>query len=148
MMEDLRAFVGKDEEIMYEGKPNKTCFILECIFNDMLPEAIIIALFQMIFIGVVIYFKISGPGLIIVLCFLTLFLMPVRTYWTGVLFSSRKYTISFIVISIIFVVVFVHLQPPFPEKGPRYCLSSTVLLQQTVAWRPPLTLQAPCRSGT
>ena len=27
MIEELKAIIGQDEQIMYEGKPNKKCFI-------------------------------------------------------------------------------------------------------------------------
>ena len=38
---DLKAMVGNDENILWRGRPDKKCFILESIFNPMLPFALI-----------------------------------------------------------------------------------------------------------
>ena len=39
--EDLVCMVGNDETILWRGKPDKKCFVLEAIFNPMLIFAII-----------------------------------------------------------------------------------------------------------
>lgn len=41
MVNELKSMVGRDETIMYEGKPDKKCFIFESIFNPLMPFAII-----------------------------------------------------------------------------------------------------------
>ena len=51
MVEELKSMVGMDETILYEGKPDKKCFIYESIFNPLLPIAIIWAIFDMGFLG-------------------------------------------------------------------------------------------------
>lgn len=33
MVEELKSMVGMDETILYEGKPDKKCFIFESIFS-------------------------------------------------------------------------------------------------------------------
>ncbi len=37
MVEELKSMVGLDETVLYEGKPEKKCFIFESIFNTLLP---------------------------------------------------------------------------------------------------------------
>ena len=51
MVEELKSMVGPDETILYEGKPDKKCFIIESVFNPLLPIAIIWAIFDLGFIG-------------------------------------------------------------------------------------------------
>ena len=41
MDNELKLLIGKDEKIIYAGKPNKKCFIFESIFNPLLPFALI-----------------------------------------------------------------------------------------------------------
>ena len=41
MKEDLKQLVNENEKILYEGKPNKKCFIFESIFNPLLPFPLI-----------------------------------------------------------------------------------------------------------
>lgn len=50
MVEELKSMVGMDETILYEGKPDKKCFVFESIFNPLLPIAIIWAIFDMGFL--------------------------------------------------------------------------------------------------
>ena len=38
---ELELMVGKDEKVLWAGRPDKLCFILEGIFNPMLPFALI-----------------------------------------------------------------------------------------------------------
>ena len=51
MDNELKLLIGKDEKIIYAGKPNKKCFIFESIFNPLLPFALIWGLFDFFFIG-------------------------------------------------------------------------------------------------
>ena len=39
MVEELKSMVGLEETILYEGKPDKKCFIFESIFNPLMPFA-------------------------------------------------------------------------------------------------------------
>ena len=41
MENDLKQLVAENEKILYEGKPNKKCFIFESIFNPLLPFAVV-----------------------------------------------------------------------------------------------------------
>lgn len=101
MIEELRRTVGTDERIMWEGKPNKKCFIFESIFNPLLPFAIIWGLFDLFFFKS--FFAVentvksagaSDMGLFggsFILVFLLFHLMPVWIYLGGVIMSSRRY---------------------------------------------------------
>ena len=51
MDNELTLLVGKGEKILYAGKPDKRCFIFECIFNPLLPFAALWGIFDMFFIG-------------------------------------------------------------------------------------------------
>lgn len=91
MMEELRAIIGPNEQILYEGKPNKMCFLLESIFNPLLPFAIIWAVIDFGIMGNALFAQdIGGIGFVMV-PFMLLHLMPVWLYLGGVLFSARKY---------------------------------------------------------
>ena len=78
--------VGSNETILYEGKPDKKCFIFESIFNPLLPVAIIWAIFDTGFLGIAI-----GSMNFVMIPFMLFHLMPVWIYLAGVLFSLRRY---------------------------------------------------------
>ena len=91
----LYNMLDDNEEILWSGKPNLKCFILESIFNPLLPFAIIWALFDAFFIGAL--FHKGAPATqtpflpIVFVGFFALHLMPVWIYLGGVLFSFLKY---------------------------------------------------------
>ena len=91
MMDDLKALVGQDEQIMYEGKPNKKCFIFECIFNPLLPFALLWAIINFSIIGGVLLQEDIGEIGTFVIPFFLIHLMPVWIYLGGTIFSFRKY---------------------------------------------------------
>lgn len=86
MVEELKSMVGSNETILYEGKPDKKCFIFESIFNPLLPVAIIWAIFDTGFLGIAI-----GSMNFVLIPFMLFHLMPVWIYLAGVLFSLRRY---------------------------------------------------------
>lgn len=94
MVEELKSMVGMDEKIMYEGKPDKTCFIFESIFNPLLPVAIIWALFDVGFMREAMW---EMPTFIIP--FMLLHLMPVWMYLGGVIFSFVKYKNTYYIVT-------------------------------------------------
>ena len=51
MDNELKLLIGKDEKIIYAGKPNKKCFIFESVFNPLLPFALIWGIIDFGFIG-------------------------------------------------------------------------------------------------
>ncbi len=91
-MTDLELMVGQGETILWRGKPHKKCFMLECVFNPLLPFAAIWAFFDLGVIGMI---SLSGDGMggmaLFLLLFFALHLMPVWLYLGGVFLSLRKY---------------------------------------------------------
>ncbi len=89
----LYTLLEDNEKPLWQGKPNKTCFILEAIFNPLLPFAIIWALVDFGFI----HAAFSNPGkydqnvLLFTIPFFTLHLMPVWIYLGGILVSFFNY---------------------------------------------------------
>lgn len=94
MVEELKNMVGIDETILYEGKPDKKCFIFESIFNPLLPFAIIWAIFDAGFWGMAV-----GGMQLILLPFMLFHMMPVWIYLAGVIFSFRKYRNTYYIVT-------------------------------------------------
>lgn len=102
--DELYSMVGRNEKILWSGKPNMKCFILEAIFNPLLPFAIVWALFDSMFIGQ--FFTALNKGeqniqfmIIPLIAFFALHLMPVWIYLFGVLFSWLKYKHTFFIVT-------------------------------------------------
>lgn len=87
----LESIVEGNEQVLWRGKPNKTCFILESIFNPLLPFSIIWLLFDMGFISVFTSSKGSEDMMGVLIPFFLLHLMPVWIYIGGVLLTFIKY---------------------------------------------------------
>ena len=94
MVEELKSMVGNDETILYEGKPDKRCFLFESIFNPLLPIAIIWAVIDLGILGIN-----SGAFSFILTPFLLFHMMPVWIYLFGVVFSFRKYKNTYYIIT-------------------------------------------------
>lgn len=94
MVEELKSMVGMDETILYEGKPDKKCFIYESIFNPLLPIAIIWAIFDMGFLG----FGMGSFQLFLV-PFMLFHMMPVWIYLFGIIFSLKKYKNTYYIVT-------------------------------------------------
>lgn len=86
---DLTAMVGHNENILWRGKPDKKCFILESIFNPLLPFALVWCIVDLSVLGF--SFVSGGPMGLFVLAFMSLHMMPVWLYIGGVAMTSRKY---------------------------------------------------------
>ena len=83
---ELELMVGSNEEILWKGKPHQRCFILESIFNPLLPFALIWLLFDSIFIVTLLSTTSEMPhefALTFVIFFI-IHLMPVWIYLSGV----------------------------------------------------------------
>lgn len=85
----MDTMVGNNENILWRGKPNKKCFILESIFNPMLPIAIVWCIFDLSVIGM--SFGIGDGIELFILAFMAIHMMPVWIYIGGVIMSCRKY---------------------------------------------------------
>lgn len=90
-MEELYTLVGKDEKILWSAKPDKKCFLLESIFNPLLPFALLWVLFDAGFIFLVSHAKDSSPMIPFLVVFFALHLMPVWIYLGGILLSYTRY---------------------------------------------------------
>ena len=95
MIEELKSMVGMDETILYEGKPDKKCFIIESIFNPLLPVAILWAVIDMGFLG----FGMGGGMPIFMLPFMLFHMMPVWIYLGGFFFSFRRYQNTYYIVT-------------------------------------------------
>ncbi len=91
MDDELRLLIGENERILYEGRPDKKCFILESIFNPLLPFAIIWAIIDFGILGGVMFSDAPKQMSLFLIPFMLLHLMPVWIYLGGVLFVFRKY---------------------------------------------------------
>ena len=87
MKNELKMMIGSEETILYEGKPDKKCFLFESIFHPLLPVAIIWAIFDLSFFN---QMGIVGMQTFLI-PFMLLHMMPVWIYLFGVIFSIRKY---------------------------------------------------------
>lgn len=94
MVEELKSMVGDEETILYEGKPDRKCFLFESIFNPLLPVAIIWAVIDVGFLGLA-----SGQFNAVLTPFLLFHMMPVWIYLSGVIFSFRKYRNTYYIIT-------------------------------------------------
>ena len=94
MVNELKSMVGMEETILYEGKPDKKCFIFESIFNPLLPVAIIWAVLDMSFMG----FAVSGMQMVMI-PFMLVHMMPVWIYLGGVIFSFRRYKNTYYIVT-------------------------------------------------
>ena len=92
---ELELMVGKNETILWQGKPNKRCFILEGIFNPLFPFALVWflvdAFFFTAFISTGIASNIPSNFSFLPAVFLLFHMMPVWIYLGGVLFVFRRY---------------------------------------------------------
>ncbi len=94
MVNELKSMVGNEETVLYEGKPNKKCFLFESVFNPLLPVAIIWAVIDMGFLGLA-----SGQFNAVLTPFLLFHMMPVWIYLSGVIFSFRKYKNTYYIVT-------------------------------------------------
>lgn len=91
---ELEMMVGKEETILWRGRPDRKCFILESIFNPMLPFAVLWAVIDFGIIGTMAFTgafaEMKGMSIGIIL-FFAFHLMPVWIYLAGLLGIARKY---------------------------------------------------------
>ena len=90
MKEALKNLIGDNEKVLYEGKPDRKCFIFESIFNPLLPFAILWAVIDFGILGASILGEEDKRFLFFIVPFLLLHMMPVWLYLGGVLLSFRR----------------------------------------------------------
>ena len=87
---DLASMISKDEKVLWFSKPDKLCFVLESIFNPLLPIAIVWAIIDSI--GIYAAINNGDKGLLSILIpFMLIHLMPVWIYIGGVILTFLKY---------------------------------------------------------
>ena len=89
----LELMVGAKEKILWQGRPNKKCYILEGLFNPMLPFAFLWLLIDSTFL---LAFALGvgdaeGWDFFFIIPLYLYHMMPVWIYLAGVLFVFRKY---------------------------------------------------------
>lgn len=90
----LELLIGADENVLWSGKPNKRGFILEGIFNSMLPFALFwafvdLSIIRGIFTGDI--NNASNESTLFILIFMAVHMMPVWIYLFGILTVIIKY---------------------------------------------------------
>jgi len=91
MIEELKEIVGPNEKILYEGKPNKKCYIFESIFNPLLPVALLWWIIDFGILGNAFFAESYDHMLFFVIPIMLLHMMPVWLYLGGILFNARRY---------------------------------------------------------
>lgn len=92
-LQQLNSMIADNENILWYGKPNKKCFLLEAIFNPLLPFAVIWGIIDFAFIGALLRGDQAAnpPPLFFIIPFFALHLMPVWLYLGGVLLCFRNH---------------------------------------------------------
>ena len=99
MENELKELIGKNEKILYEGRPSKKCFIFESIFNPLMPFAILWAVFDFGFIGLSFSQGVPEGISMFFIFFFLLHLMPVWLYLGGVIFSVKRYKNTYYIVT-------------------------------------------------
>ena len=99
MNDDLRQMISSNEKVMWEGKPDKKCYIFESIFNPLMPFALIWAIFDFGFIGVSFADQEQSGMLLFLIPFFALHLMPVWIYLGGILMCKKRYNNTYYIVT-------------------------------------------------
>ena len=99
MENDLKRLVNEGEKILYEGKPNKKCFIFESIFNPLMPFAILWGIIDFGILSGTIFFSEDKGVLLFIIPFMLLHLMPVWIYLAGILLTLKKYKNTYYIVT-------------------------------------------------
>lgn len=89
MKQELKTIIGKNEKILWQGKPTKRCFILESIINPLLPFAIIWGLINGFFLFGLAFAEKELAAIIVP--FILLHMMPVWIYIGSIIFCLIRY---------------------------------------------------------
>ena len=99
MENDLKQLVNEKEKILYEGRPDKTCFIFESIFNPLMPFALLWAIIDFSVIGGVLFMGEDSGLPFFIVPFMLVHLMPVWIYLSGVIFSIIRYKNTYYIVT-------------------------------------------------
>ena len=100
MKEKMKLLMKDYETILYEGKPNTLCTVLEIIFNPLLPFSIIWGLIDSQFIKAILNSNSFDDSMaIFFVIFFTIHLMPVWIYLFGVIGKILKYLKTYYIVT-------------------------------------------------
>ena len=99
MENNLKQLVNENEKILYEGKPNKKCFVFESIFNPMMPFALLWGIIDFFILGGALLFGGDSNIGFVIIPFMLLHLMPIWIYLGGVIFTIRKYRNTYYIVT-------------------------------------------------
>ena len=92
---DFQSVVGSEETVLWQGRPEKKCFIIESIFNPLLPFALFWAAIDLTIMGGLFFSKFHFEDVTsetaIILIFFLIHMMPVWIYLIGILRSVRSH---------------------------------------------------------
>ena len=100
MKEKMKQLMKDYETILYEGKPNTLCTVLEIIFNPLLPFSIIWGLIDFTVINTIISQQaIDEETSLFFIVFFTFHLMPVWMYIFGIFSGIFKYIKTYYIVT-------------------------------------------------
>ena len=97
---DLELMVGNNEHVLWQGHPNKKCYILESIFNPFLPFALFWGAIDIFAFGIFVFADFNDASnsmpsdfntIPLILFFFLFHMMPVWLYLIGILLIRRRY---------------------------------------------------------
>ena len=99
MENELKKLINENEKVLYEGKPDKKCFIFESIFNPLMPFALIWGLIDFGIIGTTLFVSNDAEFGFFIIPFMLLHLMPVWIYLGGIIFTIRRYKNTYYIVT-------------------------------------------------
>lgn len=99
MNEEFKKIIDPNETILYEGKPEKRCYVFESIFNPLLPFALLWAFLDISLIANTFLMDKQDNITLMIIPFMLIHMMPVWIYLGGILFTVRRYRNTLYVIT-------------------------------------------------
>lgn len=99
MNEEFKKIIASNETILYEGKPEKRCYVFESIFNPLLPFALLWAFLDISLLANTFLMDTQDNMTLMIIPFMLIHMMPVWIYLGGILFTVRRYRNTLYVIT-------------------------------------------------
>lgn len=99
MNEEFKKIIDPNETILYEGKPEKRCYVFESIFNPLLPFALLWAFLDISLLANTFLMDKQDNITLMIIPFMLIHMMPVWIYLGGILFTVRRYRNTLYVIT-------------------------------------------------
>lgn len=87
----LEELIPRTETIIYKSNPNKKVYILENIFNPLLPFCISWVIIDFLLIKTLLFLKLTTMSPTVLFIFLLIHLTPVLAYINGIIITAIKY---------------------------------------------------------